>query len=49
MGFIKGEARGRNRRFQYVPEELIPEDHSCPVIEAYVGTLNMQGPQGGTR
>src|SRR5208337_1863345 len=41
MGFIQGEARGQQTLFPVTLEELIPEDHLCRVIEAFVGRLDM--------
>jgi transposase len=41
MGFIQGEDRGQGTLFPVTLEELIPEDHLCRVIEAFVGRLEM--------
>ena len=43
MGFIQGEDRGQGMLFPVTLEELIPEDHLCRVIEAFVGRLDMVG------
>lgn len=43
MGFIRGEDRGQATLFPVRLEELIPEDHVCRVIEAFVGRLDMEG------
>src|SRR5258706_10435571 len=43
MGFIRGEDRGQGTLFPVRLEELIPEDHVCRVIEAFVGRLDMEG------
>lgn len=42
MGFIEGEARGQVALFPASLEELIPQDHFCRVIEAFVNRLEMQ-------
>src|ERR1700738_230657 len=41
MGFIQGEDRGQGTLFPVTLEELIPEDHVCRVIEAFVGRLDL--------
>jgi transposase len=41
MGFIQGEDRGQGTLFPVALEELIPEDHLCRVIEAFVSRLDM--------
>ncbi len=41
MGFIQGEDRGQGTLFPVTLDELIPEDHLCRVIEAFVGRLDM--------
>lgn len=41
MGFIEGEARGQATLFPATLDELIPADHVCRVIEAFVERLNM--------
>ena len=43
MGFIEGEARGQGSLFPASLEELIPQDHFCRVIEAFVNRLDMRG------
>ena len=42
MGFIEGEARGQGALFPASLEELIPQDHFCRVIDAFVNRLDMQ-------
>ncbi len=42
MGFIEGEARGQGALFPARLEELIPQDHFCRVIDAFVNRLDMQ-------
>jgi hypothetical protein len=39
MSYITGEARERVTMFPVTLDELIPEDHVCRVIEAFVGRL----------
>jgi transposase len=41
MGFIQGEARAQGTMFPVTLDELIPEDHVCRVIEAFVGRVEM--------
>ena len=41
MGFIQGEARGQHALFPTTLDDLIPEDHLCRVIEAFVGRLDV--------
>jgi transposase len=41
MAYIRGEAREQVTMFPVTLDELIPEDHMCRVIEAFVGRLNM--------
>jgi transposase len=40
MGYIVGEARGQQTLFPAVLDDLIPADHFCRVIEAFVGRLD---------
>jgi transposase len=40
-GDIRGEAREQTTMFPVTLEELIPGDHVCRVIEAFVGRLKM--------
>ena len=42
MGFIQGEGRGQGTLFPVTLDDLIPEDHVCRVIDAFVGRLNME-------
>ena len=41
MAYIQGEAREQTTMFPVTLDELIPSDHVCRVIEAFVGRLDM--------
>jgi transposase len=41
VAYIRGEAREQVTMFPATLDELIPDDHLCRVIEAFVGRLNM--------
>jgi len=41
MAYIRGEAREQVTMFPVTLDELIPEEHVCRVIEAFVGRLEM--------
>ncbi|HEY1526493.1 MAG TPA: IS1182 family transposase [Candidatus Angelobacter sp.] len=41
MAYIRGEAREQVKMFPVTLDELIPADHVCRVIEAFVGRLDM--------
>ena len=41
MAYIRGEAREQVTMFPVTLDELIPDDHVCRVIEAFVAGLNM--------
>jgi len=40
MGYIRSEARGQQSLFPVSLEELVPGDHFCRVIDAFVSRLN---------
>lgn len=42
MAYIRGEGRTQMTMFPVTLEELIPADHVCRVIEAFVGKLDME-------
>jgi transposase len=41
MAYIEGEPRSQHALFPTTLDELIPQDHVCRVIEAFVGRLDM--------
>ena len=41
MAYIRGEAREQTTMFPVSLDELIPSEHMCRVIEAFVGRLNL--------
>jgi transposase len=41
MGYIQGEGRGQGTLFPVVLDDLIPTDHICRVIHAFVNRLSM--------
>jgi len=41
MAYIQGETRGQVTMFPVTLDELIPQDHVCRVIEAFVGRLDL--------
>lgn len=43
MGYVQGEGRGQRTLFPVCLEELIPDDHVCRVIDAFVARLDMAG------
>ena len=43
MGFIQGEGRTQGTLFPITLDELIPQEHVCRVIDAFVDRLDMAG------
>src|SRR5260370_1189562 len=43
MGYVQGEGRTQATLFPVALEELIPDDHVCRVIDAFVDRLDMAG------
>ena len=43
MAFIQGEGRSQRTLFPVTLDELIPEDHVCRVIDAFVVRLDVAG------
>ena len=43
MGFVQGEGRTQGTLFPVCLEELIPDDHVCRVIDAFVGSAGHGG------
>ena len=41
MGFIQGEGRNQGTLFPVVLDDLVPADHVCRVIDAFVDRLSM--------
>jgi hypothetical protein len=41
MGYIRGDGRSQGTLFPVVLDELVPADHVCRVIDAFVDTLAM--------
>ncbi|HVH85919.1 MAG TPA: IS1182 family transposase [Terriglobales bacterium] len=43
MAYIQGEARGQHTLFPSTLDDLVPADHVCRVLEAFVGKLDLDG------
>src|ERR1700743_2272918 len=43
MGHITGEGRGQSALFPLSLDDLLPADHACRVIDAFVASLDLQG------
>ena len=43
MSFVQGEGRTQGMLFPLTLDELIPQDHVCRVIDAFVDRLDMTG------
>ena len=43
MGYVRGESRGQVALFPRTLEEVVPDDHVCRVIEAFVDGLDLLG------
>jgi transposase len=41
MGYVQGESRTQGSLFPLLLDDLLPEDHVCRVIEAFVGRLDL--------
>ena len=41
MGFVRGESRDQGSLFPVSLDELVPDDHICRVIDAFVGSLDL--------
>jgi len=41
MGFVHGESRDQGSLFPVSLDELVPEDHVCRVIDAFVESLDL--------
>jgi transposase len=42
MAYIEGEGRNQGTLFPVVLDDLVPPDHVCRVIDAFVEQLNME-------
>jgi len=41
MAYIQGEGRSQGTLFTVVLDDVVPSDHMCRVIDAFVGRLDM--------
>lgn len=42
MAYIEGEGRNQGTLFPVVLDDLVPADHMCRVVDAFVGQLDME-------
>jgi transposase len=42
MAYIQGEGRSQGTLFPVVLDDLVPADHMCRVVDAFVGQLDME-------
>ena len=42
MAYIQGEGRSQSTLFSVVLDNLVPADHICRVVDAFVEQLNME-------
>lgn len=47
MGYIVGEGRSQGSLFPIALDDLVPADHVCRVIDAFVGSLDVTAPGFG--
>jgi transposase len=42
MAYIQGEGRNQGTLFPVVLDDLVPADHMCRVVDAFIGQLDME-------